>query len=102
MSKERQESCKAAIEKVSLFVIPSLHFYVYMHTFIMYTGIRVFHYFFLVQKRLKRLKQSELYSQLKPIDLPKPKPKVIIIIIKKIMMICLSFFLLDSSSVKCQ
>ena len=50
----------------------------------MYTGIRVFHYFFLVQKRLKRLKQSELYSQLKPLDLPKPKPKVIIIIIKKI------------------
>ena len=46
MSKERQESCKAAIEKVSLFVIPSLHFYVYMYTFLMYTGIRVFHYFF--------------------------------------------------------
>ena len=84
MSRERQESCKAAIEKVSLFVIPSLHFYMYMYTFLMYTGIRVFHYFFLVQKRLKRLKQSELYSQLKPLDLPKSKPKVIIIIIKKI------------------
>ena len=55
MSKERQESCKAAIEKVSLFVIPSLHFYVFICTFVMYTGNK----YFIIFSRTEKAEEAQ-------------------------------------------